>query len=301
MSVLASPTAFDQVLPLELQLYELLVASVSESNNQIQLAPTGIDPTIRAPFLRWFLTDAVPSAQLSITRIQIDRATIIGVLDLEAVNIHLLLRFINCTFNDKVILSDSSVAGLDLEGGIATAFMADRLVVHGSLRMRAPAAGGDGPKLSFVRLCGAEIHGNLDMRGCILVAAADANDEPVPLFADGLIVRGNVLLSNRFRSAGEIRLNGCHIHRNLDCSGAALINPGGYSLSAAGAHIEGSAYFCETQEWVTYKDRVPFSSEGTLRLEGAVIEGDLDCDGGTFVAAAFLPRAAKRRVVRDRS
>jgi hypothetical protein len=91
-------------------------------------------------------------------------------------------------------------------------------------------------------------------------------------------------------SLGEIRLNGTKIDRNLDCSGASLSNPAGYSLSAAGAHISGSAYFSQMPEWSTYPRKLPFSSRGTLRLEGAVIDGDLDCSGGTFIAPDFLPQ-----------
>jgi hypothetical protein len=102
-------------------------------------------------------------------------------------------------------------------------------------------------------------------------------------------VRGHVLLSDGFNAKGEIRLNGCNIHRNLDCSGAKLRNPNGYSLSAAGGHVSGSLYLSQTQEWITYPERTAFVSEGTLRLEGATIDGDLDCEAGTFWATAFLP------------
>jgi hypothetical protein len=99
-------------------------------------------------------------------------------------------------------------------------------------------------------------------------------------------------LCDGFSSSGEIRLNGCTIDRNLDCSGASLSNPGGYSLSAAGAHIKGSAYFSATHEWGTYHQKRPFTSNGMLRLEGAEIEGQLDCSGGTFVATAFSSNQA---------
>ena len=152
--------------------------------------------------------------------------------------------------------------------------------------MRIHALGANAPpRLNKLRLCGAEIRGNLDMRGCSLVDAKQS----LPLFADGLTVHGHVLLSDGFSAVGEIRLNGCNIYRNLDCSGASLSNPGGYSLSAAGAHIKGSAYFSETQEWITYPARFPFVSHGILRLEGTTIDGDLDCTAGTFFATAFLP------------
>jgi hypothetical protein len=96
------------------------------------------------------------------------------------------------------------------------------------------------------------------------------------------------LLSDGFQSLAEIRLNGCSIDRNLDCSGATLSNVGGYSLSAAGAHIAGSVHFSETQEWITYQEKKAFASYGTLRLEGATIGGDLVCSAGRFLAGPFL-------------
>jgi hypothetical protein len=108
------------------------------------------------------------------------------------------------------------------------------------------------------------------------------------LFADGIKVNGSILMGDGFTSIGEVCLNGCNIGRNLDCSGATLRNPFGYSFSAAGARIAGSAYFSETADWITYPDRKLFSSTGSLRLDGAVIDGELDCFGGEFVATAFI-------------
>ena len=58
----------------------------------------------------------------------------------------------------------------------------------------------------MLRLCGAEIRGNLDMRGCCL--EAKPGDDKPSLFADGIKVHGSILLSDSFRSFGEVRLNG---------------------------------------------------------------------------------------------
>lgn len=85
-----------------------------------------------------------------------------------------------------------------------------------------------------------------------------------------------------------MRLNGARIGRNLDCEGAKFRHRTGYSLSAAGAHIAGSLYLCKTKEWGSYPSDIPLTSEGTVRLEGAQIAGDLDCTGGLFQARAFL-------------
>src|SRR5262249_2707487 len=283
MSLLPVPQAFGNSFALEVQLYDALHES-AKSERRIRISATEVkERTVRGGFLRWFFSEAVPSTKFPITRVEIDSASIVGELDLEGLNIGFLLQFKNCDFKDKINLSDATIIGFDMVGGTATEILLDCLFAKGDLRLHAQ-------KLSKFRLCGAKIRGNLDMRGCSLEGIRDTKGESSPpLFADGLIVRGSVLLSDGFNAKGEIRLNGCDIYRNLDCSGASLSNPGGYSLSAAGAHIKGSAYFSETQEWITYSAHLPFTSDGTLRLEGAAIDGDLDCTAGRFCATAFLP------------
>ena len=251
----------------------------------------GADFTIRGTFLRWFLLEAVTSAAAPVAHIEIECATFTEVLNLEATTINLLLRFVECTFDQSIQMSDATIVG-EMVGGSAAEIMADRLTVKGPMRLRAgKPIQRSGPHLTMLRLCGAEIRGNLDMRGCSLETKPD--DDKPSLFADGLKVHGSILLSDGFTSFGEVRLNGSSVGRNLDCSGAILSNVRGYSLSAAGAHIVGTAYFSETHEWITYPEKKPFYSHGTLRLEGANIEGDLICTAGRFCAARFLPSQTK--------
>jgi hypothetical protein len=283
-------------LPLEQRLYDQLAGLAATTERTIRLsAPDVEDRTLRAVFLRWFLLEAIPPAEeLSITHLVIERAAIRGALDLEGTSFDLLLRFNACRFGATIKLSDATLIELEMTGGEAPEIVADRATFKGSLKLHegiTPPI--PGPRIGRLNLCGAEIHGNLDLRGCALHLAPDAGNaarregQP-PLFADGVTVHGNALLSGGFTARGEVRLNGCTIERNLDCSGASLSNPGGYSLSAAGGHVKGSAYFCETMPWTTYARAFPFISEGSLRLEGATIDGDLDCTGGELTATAFL-------------
>jgi hypothetical protein len=306
------PDAFQPLSPMETNLHAELTRLPGAAERIIRVsASPGGNAAMRGSFLRWFLLEAIPSADLSITRVEIEGAAIEQTLDLEGATLKLLLRFITCTFSEKIKLADAVIIGFEMIGGSAGEIAADRVTVKGSLKLTERYAPNPvpGPRLAQLRLCGAEIRGNLDMRGCTLQAIRndpdtsrepDAPSEPgektephgkqdsPPLFADGLTVHGNVLLSGGFKSNGELRLNGCVIDRNLDCSGASLSNPGGYSLSAAGAHIKGTAYFSETPPWTTYPKQSPFMSNGTIRLEGAVIDGDLNCTAGTFLATAFL-------------
>ena len=179
-----------------------------------------------------------------------------------------------------------------------------------------------------IRLNGAKIHGNLDMEGARLgaeQAAARAylppvgiepvcrrqNDDAtvqqifeqsdpvhpanrhhawISLAADGMTVDGHALFVWPFLANGELRLDGCTIGRNLDCSGARLINPGGYTLSAAGARVAGTLYLGSPLHENQTSDNPCFESYGMVRIDGVRVDGDIDCSDGKFVATAFHPR-----------
>jgi hypothetical protein len=106
----------------------------------------------------------------SVAHIEIERATFTGALNLEARTVNVLLRFIECTFDQMIEMSDATIVGFDMVGGSATEIVGDRLTVKGSMRLRAERKPiqRNGPHLTMLRLCGADIRGNLDMRGCLL-------------------------------------------------------------------------------------------------------------------------------------
>jgi len=278
-----------------------LNAAVVGPQRQLEVtASPATGPDVRAVFLRAFLLEQIPKSGLPIGRFVLDGASIFDVndrLDLSGIELKFLVRFTNCRFLGGIDLSDSKIIGFDLISGETSELLADRLSASGSLMIRAPMPqestsfpeppGGPFVVSQRIRLCGAAIHGNLDLRGCLLTAQHDP--QQVPLLADGLAVEGNVLLGNGFTADGEVRINGSQISRNLDCSGATLRSAGRYSLSAAGAVIKGSVYLTKMKAPTERR----FSSIGAIRFDGAKIGGDLDMSGGLFTAA---PLAAVRTV-----
>ncbi|MGD0191812.1 MAG: hypothetical protein ABSD74_13820 [Rhizomicrobium sp.] len=246
---------------------------------------------IRSAFLRRFLLELIPNSKLPIARVEIHGAELEGELDLGGTNSGLLLIFVDCVFAKGINISDAQLAGLSLRGCDVKHLQADRADIKGPLAVRYPDTDDHsthqtstiGAKL---RLNGATVHGNLDLRGC-RIDGEIFKGERTAIFADGLTVEGNVLLADGFSAHGEVRLNGCKLSRNLDCSGATLNNPEGNSLSAAGGKIEGSALFCHTHRWGTYRTPREFVSQGVLGLENAQITGNLDCSGGMFSAPCF--------------
>jgi hypothetical protein len=240
--------------------------------NQPELVVDGSgSDSIRGPFLRWFLLSAIPSATIAFTRLELRNATISGELDLTGATVKILMRFVDCEFSQTIHLTDAETRGIDVIGGRLEAIFGDRINVNGSLRLLAPLFGVRrqisvtpaerlssarvGTKIKQIRLCGANIRGNLDLRGSVLGNEFGEKKIARPLFADGAVIGGNVLLSKGFRAVGEICLNGISIGRDLDCSGATLVNLDGYSLSAAGAKINGTVMLCR-QYWSDQYDEV---------------------------------------------
>jgi hypothetical protein len=274
---------------------------------------------IDSNYLRWFILDAIPNAKLTITRFVLCDATIDNQFDLKGSTVDILLRFVTCVFLRPVLLTDAKIIGIDFVSGEIESIEGDRLTAQGAVRFLAPKFAGAkapdgedqtavenaaiGTRVKRVRLCGANIRGNLDMRGSKLGGMIENKEVSPTLFADGITVSGNVLLSEDFTSVGEICLNGAKINRNLDCSSATLVNYNGFSLSAEGAQINGSVLLC--RPFWRDKDKENknpggiFRSVGVVRLQGAKITGDLNCTNSRFTATAFLNNGGERKDTKD--
>jgi hypothetical protein len=289
----AAVAAVAAVHPLERAMVAALSATIKGPQRHLEIAAATVTGReMRAVFLRAFLLERIPNSKVPIGRFVLDGAVVQDRLDLCGVELKFLVRFTNCRFLGGIDLSDSKIVGFDLISGEASEIFADRLNATGSLLVRAPMpqdpaappepSGGPVLVSGCIRLCGATIKGNLDLRGSSLTAPHDP--ERVPLFADGLTVEGNVLLGHRFTADGEIRLNGSRISRNLDCTGATLRCTKRHSLSAAGAVVKGSVYLTQIDMEAPALP-IRFNSIGTIRFDGAEIVGALDLSGGLFTAA----------------
>jgi hypothetical protein len=128
---MAVPSAFEAPSVLEAKLLDDLGNIANNPAVKIRvLSAIGADPTIRGTFFRWFLLEAIASAAAPITQIEIERATFTEVLNLEATTINVLLRFVECTFDQTIEMSDAAIIGFEMVGGAAD-IMADRLTVKG--------------------------------------------------------------------------------------------------------------------------------------------------------------------------
>ena len=97
---------------------------------------------------------------------------------------------------------------------------------------------------------------------------------PTSIDAREISVIGSVLLSNEFQAEGTVSLYGATIGGNLDCEKGTFTNENenGYALLAQGLNVKGSVFLIDE-----------FQAKGTVRLYGATIGGNLECDKGTFI------------------
>lgn len=258
-------------------------------------------PPLPARLVRWLVLQAIPALNGTVVRLTLSRARVSGQLNLAHAKLSVTPCFAACTFlpgddaSDLGIdLTDATLAGIEVIGGNVGLVRADRLNAAGTVLLRGarpdptyrhelpPDAEASVAIPHGILLSGARIRGNLDLRGAHVGPLRDGpQGAVVALLADGLSLEGNLLFSDGAHANGELRLNGSRIQRNLDCTAASLINPHGYSLSAAGAEVAGTVYLCGDH------DGAATHSVGTLRLEGMHIRGDLDAKGGFFTATAF--------------
>jgi hypothetical protein len=95
-----------------------------------------------------------------------------------------------------------------------------------------------------------------------------------PIYAEGLRVRGDIVMNRGFSSTGPVDLMDIEIGGNLDCShgifeGGSMPNP--EALAADRARIRGSVFLCDG-----------FQAKREVRFAGAQIGGDLLCDDAHF-------------------
>jgi hypothetical protein len=151
----------------------------------------------------------------------------------------------------------------------------DAITVNGGLFMRA-----DFRAEGAVRLLHAHIERALECDG------GKFRNPPRPhiaasgraLYADGVVVNGDVFLGRGFSAEGSVSLTGAQVEGSIFCDGGTFDNPplegnygGGTALNADHASVKQSVFL-----------RAGFSAAGEVRLLNAQIGRNLECPGATF-------------------
>ena len=193
----------------------------------------------------------------------------------------------------KVSLVGATIGGdLNCSGGIlsspkGSALSCDGASITGNVSLS------DGFKADGgVRLLGATIGANLDCDGGIL-----SNPTGNALSCDGAKITGNIFLNNTFRADGKVSLLRATIGGDLDCSAGILISSAIYSsgiligradssMSCDGAKITGNVILNNG-----------FKAEGEVRLVGATIGEDVNCDSGILMGGGGPALSCDRATV----
>lgn len=88
------------------------------------------------------------------------------------------------------------------------------------------------------------------------------------LYADRLMVKGSVFLSDQAAFTGEVRLLGAEIGGDLSCIGSAFTHPDGAALSADGLKVKGSVFLREGCEFTGLLDFTNATVEGHFIMCG---------------------------------
>jgi hypothetical protein len=191
------------------------------------------DRAVRPECIAWLCTDRQASALVTHRGIQIIGMRIDGRLDLNHAEIKFPIKISNSAFTGRILLQDTQLPFLSLQGCHIKELQGDRLKVPGSVFLC------DGFKAQGeVSLQGATIGGSLECLG-----AQFSNPNGRALSADRVEIKGSASLRDGFKAEGEVRLSGATIGGSLECVGAQFSNSNGRALSADRVEIKGGAFF----------------------------------------------------------
>jgi len=226
----------------------------------------GIERHVRADFIRWLCVDRTVAPLIDPRGIQIRAARITGRLDLSYASIKFPLFLRRCRIDEEMKLAYARIAYVEIPASYCAGIDGDGLTVDGDLLLT------DGfHSKAKVSLSGARIGQDLDCSGGEFRTTCDK-----ALIADNAKITGNVYLIDGFRAFGEVTMLAAEIGGSLYCDRTRLSNPGDNALSADGLSVAGdiilsSGFF-----------------EGNVRLIGASVDGNLECEAAKFVAGSRL-------------
>jgi len=220
------------------------VTNLSNHTDPVTGADWPKERTIRADRLLWLCTDPVASASVSYRGIHVIGARIEGTLDFTLAKVPFAFSLEKCSVNGDLLLQQSELRVLRLDGTHLDNLWADEARIGGTLFLRkgfkargevrllgatvafdaqgAQIAGSMFFRSGFtaegeMRLRGATVHGTLEFDGGLV---SNTMSNGVAIGADGLTVKSSVFLRDGFKARGGIRLFGGTIGRDLDLSSA---------------------------------------------------------------------------------
>ncbi len=272
----------------------------------------GKERTLKADRIVWLLTTPKAVEHVSFRGLQILGAKIEGEVNLEYVTVAVPLIFNHCKFTNRLLLKESELKTLQLEGTQVAGIQAQEICVKGSVSLcngfkaegevnllRATSGGqldcsnGEfkNPKGVAIQAAATTIAADVFLRNDFeaegevnLIRATIGgqlacsrgkfrNKDKTALNANAVTIAADVFLSNGFEAEGEVNLIRATIGGNLRCTGGHFLNKARNAINAEGAAIGGSVFLGGRSS------NIPFQAEGKVIFLNATIDDQLGLEG----------------------
>jgi hypothetical protein len=173
-----------------------------------------------------------------------------------------------CQVRGGIDLSLSEISGISIQSGCGLRAPGRTALDLTNAELRSSLLFNRGAMVEgTVRLTGARIHGKLTMQGVVLSAPQGTS----LIAAQGTTIDGDVELQDMQATGGQLRFRSATLGSVIDASGARLEHRSGHTLSLHQAIVKGSVRLADRLE-----------SLGFVMLNRSIVEGRLDCRGGSF-------------------
>ena len=204
---------------------------------------------------------------------------IVGKVDLYRSTVPFSLTFYDCLFNDGLNISHAKLQELDIRNCCSAAIEARAVQIAENVYLLTTCVFGG---LDFID---AQIGGDFDFSGGLAfhgMKADDVKKQGVALNFHDAKVDGDIKLGDKFRALARCGSSAHTIGRSLTCGDGKFKGGGQTAIDARRSTIGSNVVFT-----------TGFLAEGGVELRRAKIGGDLDCNGGRFIAAEW--RCPQRR------
>jgi hypothetical protein len=211
-------------------------------------------PTIRAEVVRWLIADRAAWPYIDPLGVRLANVTFAEALNLNSCDPPFPVEFEYCTFKSVLSFREAFAPFIRL-----FSCTTNDQILAGGLRTTEDLFLRNHQADHEIELLGVKIGGDLDCDGSRFLGLGDA------LSADRAMIGGEVFLRG-IQSAGTIRFLGSELSGNLEMKGAQFTRPD-TMLSLDSAKIKGNIYLNGL-----------FSCPGVIRLRGAQIGGEINCN-----------------------
>jgi hypothetical protein len=220
--------------------------------------------------------------------VQIRRAYLRGLLDLDGIKSTIGLRFTGCRFDQPPSLRDAVLPWLHLDGCVLPGMAVGRARI-GTLSITGCRIEGNSQD-GAVQLDGVHIQHELDMRGTSItnncgVALSGAALNVGEGACTGVLLDG-LSAAGRAGRSGTVRLSGARISGSLLLRGAWLTNATGPALVADGIRVSGDTRLARSPASGSEFQATGAAATGTVLLLGAVLAGELALHGARIKSVA---------------